>query len=138
MGYYKKYQLIIADYNRGKDGTTVEETFARLLDLVNSPDTEQQRMAEGGLSEDELALLDLLYQAHINKTGCERLKQASRGGLAALRTLLEPMENRTQKEQTQAEVKLFILDRLFEILPNPPYSIDETQSAAELIYEYVW
>jgi type I restriction enzyme R subunit len=48
------------------------------------------------------------------------------------------MENRTQKEQTQAEVKLFILDRLFVTLPTPPYSLDEAQSAAELIYEYVW
>ena len=29
-------------------------------------------------------------------------------------------------------------DRLFETLPNPLYSIDETQSSAERIYEYVW
>jgi type I restriction enzyme R subunit len=30
--YYKKYQEIIADYNREKDRVTVEETFTRLLD----------------------------------------------------------------------------------------------------------
>jgi hypothetical protein len=28
MDYYKKYQEIIADYNREKDRVTVEETFA--------------------------------------------------------------------------------------------------------------
>lgn len=99
MGYYKKYQLIIADYNRGKDGTTVEETFARLLDLVNSPDTEQQRMAEEGLSEDELALFDLLYQAHINKTGCERLKQASRGGSQHCEHCLSPWRTGRRKSR---------------------------------------
>jgi hypothetical protein len=44
--------------------------------------------------------------------------------LASLQELLKPMENWTQKEPTQAEVKVFILDRLFETLPNPPYSTD--------------
>lgn len=48
------------------------------------------------------------------------------------------MENWTQKEQTQAEVKVFILDHLFVTLPNPPYSADDTQAAANSIYEYVW
>jgi type I restriction-modification system DNA methylase subunit len=50
----------------------------------------------------------------------------------------QKMENWTQKERTQAEVKVFILDRLFETLPNPPYSVDETQATADRIYEYVW
>jgi len=35
MDYYKKYQDIIADYNREKDRVTVEETFAKLR---HSPD----------------------------------------------------------------------------------------------------
>jgi type I restriction enzyme R subunit len=126
MDYYKKYQEIIADYNREKDHTTVEEAFARLFDLANSLDAEQRRAAEEGLSEDELALFDLLSQGQISKADRERLKQASKGLLAALQELLTPMENWTQKEQTQAEVKVFILDRLFETLPNPPYSTDET------------
>jgi Domain of unknown function (DUF3387) len=87
---------------------------------------------------DELALFDLLSQAQISKADRERLKQASKGLIAALQELLKPMENWTQKEQTQAEVKVFILDRLFETLPNPPYAPDETQAAADRIYEYVW
>lgn len=46
MDYYKKYQEIIADYNREKDRVTVEETFARLVTLAASRDTEQRRAAE--------------------------------------------------------------------------------------------
>jgi type I restriction enzyme R subunit len=138
MDYYRKYQEIIADYNREKDRTTVEEAFARLFDLANSLDAEQRRAAEEGLSEDELALFDLLSQGQISKADRERLKPASKGLLAALQELLKPMENWTHKEQTQAEVKVFILDRLFETLPNPPYSADQTQAAADRIYEYVW
>ena len=62
MDYYKKYQEIIADYNREKDRVTVEETFARLVELASSLDAEQRRAAEEGLSEDEFALFDLLFK----------------------------------------------------------------------------
>jgi type I restriction enzyme R subunit len=67
MDYYRKYSEIIADYNREKDRVTIEDTFARLVDLVNSLDAEQRRAAEEGLSEDELALFDLLQKDNITR-----------------------------------------------------------------------
>lgn len=138
MDYYKKYQEIIADYNREKDRVTVEETFARLMDLAKSLDAEQRRAVEEGLTENELALFDLLCKENISKKDRKTLKQASRGLLASLIELLKPIDHWTDKEQTQAEVKVFILDRLFEALPRPPYSEKETEEAANRIYEYVW
>ena len=62
MDYYKKYQEIVADYDREKDRATIEDTFAKLVDLVKTLDAEQRRAAEEGLSEDELALFDLLQK----------------------------------------------------------------------------
>ena len=44
MDYYKKYQEIVADYNREKDRVTIEETFAR---LVNSLDEDAARRRKG-------------------------------------------------------------------------------------------
>src|SRR5262249_12777279 len=78
MDYYKKYQEIIADYNREKDRATVEATFAQLLALAAILDAEQQRAAEEGLSDSELALFDLLFKENISKADRERLKQASK------------------------------------------------------------
>ncbi len=78
MDYYKKYQEIIADYNREKDRATVEETFAKLVELASSLDEEQKRAAEEGLSEDELALFDLLNEGKLGKAEREKVKQASR------------------------------------------------------------
>jgi type I restriction enzyme R subunit len=138
MDYYRKYQEIIADYNREKDRATVEETFTRLMELASSLDAEQRRAVEEGLSENELALFDLLCKENLSKKDRETLKQASRGLLASLIELLKPMEHWTEKEQTQAEVKVFILDSLFEALPQPPYTPDETEVVANRIYEYVW
>ena len=62
MDYYKKYQEIIADYNREKDRVTVEATFAQLVELASSLDAEQRRAAEEGLSEDELCPLRVALQ----------------------------------------------------------------------------
>ncbi len=138
MDYYRKYQEIIADFNREKDRATVEATFAQLVALAASLDAEQRRAAEEGLSEDELALFDLLFKDSISKKDRERLKQASQGLLASLRTLLAPMPGWLRNATTQAQVKVFILDRLYESLPRPPFTEEETEKVASRVYDYVW
>jgi type I restriction enzyme, R subunit len=138
MDYYRKYQEIIADYNREKDRATVEATFVQLVALAASLDAEQRRAAEEGLSEDELALFDLLFKDSISNKDRERLKQASRQLLSSLRNLLAPMPAWPQNATTQAEVKVFILDRLYESLPRPPFTDAETEEIAARIYGYVW
>jgi type I restriction enzyme, R subunit len=39
---------------------------------------------------------------------------------------------------TQAEVKVFILDRLYETLPRPPFTETETEEIAGRVYNHVW
>jgi type I restriction enzyme R subunit len=138
MDYYKKYLEIIADYNREKDRVTVEETFAKLLALANSLDEEQRRAVQEGLSEDELALFDLLFRDSISRADRERLKQASKDLLASLRELLKPMHDWTQNVATQADVRMFILDDLWRSLPRPPFTEQDTEELAARVYDYVW
>ena len=138
MDYYKKYSEIIADYNREKDRVTIEETFAKLMDLARSLDAEQRRAAEEGLNEEELALFDLLNRDNLAKVDRERVKQASRDLLASVRRLIAPLARWTEKEQTQAEVEVFILDRLFQELPSPPFTDEEKKATAYEVYKHVW
>jgi type I restriction enzyme R subunit len=138
MDYYKKYQEIIADYNREKDRATVEATFAELVALAASLDAEQKRAAEEGLTDDELALFDLLFKDNISKKDRERLKQASQGLLSSLRGLLAQMPEWLRNATTQAEVRVFILDRLYESLPRPPFTETETEEIANRVYAHVW
>ena len=42
-----------------------------------------------------------------------------------------------QNATTQAEVKIFILDRLYESLPQPPFTEAETEDIASRVYDYV-
>ncbi len=106
MDYYRKYQEIIADYNREKDRVTVEETFVRLVDLANSLDAEQRRAAEEGLTDDELAMFDLLFKDQISKADRERLKQASKALLASLQETLSRAHDWTKNTTTQAQVRV--------------------------------
>jgi type I restriction enzyme R subunit len=138
MDFYRKYQEIIADYNREKDRVTVEETFARLLELASSLDAEQRRAVEEGLGDEELALFDMLFKESISKTDREKLKHASKSLLASLREILKTMPDWTQNSSTQAEVKIFILDNLWKSLPRPPFTEDETEQAADKVYDYVF
>jgi type I restriction enzyme R subunit len=138
MDYYKKYQEIIADYNREKDRTTVEATFAELVALAAALDTEQRRAAEEGLSDDELALFDLLFQEKVSKADRERLKQASKSLLESLRELLKPMPTWTQNSTTQAEVRIFILDTLYQSLPQPPFTDDDIEQVSDKVYNHIW
>jgi type I restriction enzyme R subunit len=138
MDYYKRYQQIIADYNREKDRVTLEQTFADLLDLMKGLDAEQRRAAEEGLSEDELALFDLLTRADLTKADRERLKLASQSLLAAIRAAIAPLERWTEKEQTKAEVETRIIDSVFVLLPTPPFTEAEKQAVATRVYQHVW
>ncbi len=42
------------------------------------------------------------------------------------------------RRRAQAEVKVFILDKLWVALPRPPFSEEETEEVAYRVYDYVW
>jgi len=138
MDYYKKYSEIIADYNRDKDRVTIEETFGRLVDFMKGLDAEDHRAAQEGLSEDEYAIFCLLQKENISKADREKAKLASRELLESLHKLVARRERWTEKEQTQAEVEVLILDNLCAKLPTPPFSAAEKEAAAKRVYEHVW
>jgi type I restriction enzyme R subunit len=138
MDYQRKYEDIVAGYNSEKDRTTIEETFRRLIELVNSLDEEQQRATREGLGEEELALFDLLQRENLEGAARERVKQASRELLASIKARLAELDRFWEKEQTKADVEVFILDQVFARLPSPPFTADEKKLVAHNVYSYVW
>jgi type I restriction enzyme R subunit len=138
MNYERRYQEIIAAYNQDKGRATIEDTFARLTDLVAGLSEEQHRALDEGLSEEQLALFDLLQTPKLGKADRDRLKQASRELLAGILGVIAPLDRWTEKEQTQAEVETFILDRVYQELSDPPYTSDEKQRLAGLVYRHIW
>lgn len=138
MDYQRKYEEIVAGYNSEKDRTTIEEIFRRLVELVNSLDEEQKRGTREGLREDELALFDLLQKDGLDKTSRERVKQASRELLASIKARLAELDRFWEKEQTKADIEVFILDEVFSSLPTPPFTVNEKKVVAGNVYAHVW
>ena len=138
MDYQVKYEQIVADYNQEKDRTTIEDTFRRLMELMDSLDEEQKRAAREGLAEDELALFDLLQKDGLDKAARERVKQASRELLASLKARLAELDRFWEKEQTKADVEVFILDAVYADLPTPPFTAEEKRLVAANVYAHVW
>ena len=138
MDYQQKYEEIVADYNREKDRVTIEETFWRLTELIVELDAEQRRAVEEGLSEEELALFDLLRKEDLGKAERERVKQASRDLLASIKERLKELDRFWEKEQTKADVKVFILDTVYASLPTPPFTPEEKAAVAAEVYTHVW
>ena len=138
MDYQQKYEEIVDDYNREKDRVTIEKTFHRLMELMDELDAEQKRAIAEGLNEDELALFDLLKRDDLAKTERERVKQASRTMLASIKARLSELDRFWEKEQTKADVEVFILDEVFTRLPTPPFTVEEKKAVAAKVYSHVW
>ena len=129
---------IVAAYNHEKDRTTIEETFRQLMALVDSLDEEQRRATREGLSEEELALFDILIKDGIGKAERERVKQASRELLVAVTARLAELDRFWEKEQTKGEVEALILDHVYTNFPDPPFTDQEQKLIAADVYEHVW
>ena len=56
----------------------------------------------------------------------------------ALITLIGQRERWTEKEQTQAEVETLILDHVYTVLPNPPFTEEDKQEVAKQVYQHIW
>ena len=109
-----------------------------MTELVEELDAEQKRAVEEGLSEDELALFDLLKKDDLRKAERERVKRASRDLLASIKTHLKELDRFWEKEQTKAEIKVFILDKVYADLPTPLFTPKEKEAVAGEVYTHVW
>ena len=138
MDYHKKYEEIVADYNRGKNRVTIEETFRRLIELNDELDAEQKRAVGESLDGEELALFDLLEKDDLARAQRERVKQASWNLLASIRARLPELDRAWEKEQTKADVEVFILDQVYASLPTPPFTPEEKDAVAAEVYPHVW
>jgi type I restriction enzyme R subunit len=137
LDYQKQFQQLIDDYNRGS--RRQEETFAALLALAQSLTQEEQRHLAEGLSEEELALFDLLLQPpELGLSPKER--QEVKGAVQSL--LAKVKEGRLgldwrKRPQAQAQVLVTIKDILDEHLP-PAYTPDLYEQKCEQVYQHLY
>ena len=54
--------------------------------------------------------------------------------LCSMTAVIAPLDRWTEKEQTQAEVEIFIMDQVYLSLPEPPYTPQDKADVAQLVF----
>ncbi|RLF68399.1 MAG: DEAD/DEAH box helicase [Thermoplasmata archaeon] len=135
MDYLEKYKDLIDDYNAGS--INIEELFNQLLTLAQSLKEEEKRAIAENLSEEELAIFDILTKPDLQLTDNEILevKKIVRMLLQILNEELLVLDWKKQ-QRTQARVKVAIEDML-DNLPEK-YDAEIYQQKANLIFEHIY
>ena len=132
----EKLEQLVDAYNAAT--TDVEATFEKLKAFVRSLDAEQGRAAREALSEDELAIYDLLTRPEPKLTRAQdaEVKKVARKLLASLHDKVAVFEWR-RRQQTRGDVRWTIEEVLNE-LPEEPYPKELWDLKVEEAWQFVF
>ena len=137
--FQKHYEEIVNDYNNEKDRVTIEATFEALLKLVDELSEEEQRAVKEGLSEESLALFDLLLKPDLSKKEIDRIKKVAEGLYKTIKEELGRIQNFSAKQSTRDEIKVRIKDFLWDDKTGLPESFapDEVDEKTDAVFRYL-
>jgi type I restriction enzyme R subunit len=125
---------LLQEYNSGAHD--VDQLFDDLVSLAKDLDIEEQRAVKECLSEDELAIFDLLIKENLNPDEVTKIKSASHALLENLKPFLVP--HWRDFETNRAEVKIAISDLLFSELPEPTYTEKDCEIKGFEVYNFIY
>jgi len=135
MDYLERLQQMIDEYNAGQ--SNVDVFFEKLLALANDLSEEEQRGIRENLTEEELALFDILVKPRPEMTNAEieEVKEAARELLHTLKAERLVLDWRKQ-QQTRAGVRVTIEKVLDNHLPQA-YDEDWFEEKCDRVYNHV-
>ncbi len=125
---------LLHEYNSGAHD--VDKLFDDLVELAKDLSEEEQRAVKEGLSQEELAIFDLLVKDNLNPDEVTNIKGAAHELLINLKPLLVP--HWRDFETNRAGVKIAISDLLFTKLPEPTYTEKDCELKGFEIYNFVY
>lgn len=139
--YQEHYEQLVKEYNQEKDRITIEQTFEALIKLVDELGQEENRAMREGLTEETLALFDLLNKPILSKKETGRIKKVATQLLETLKAETLKIANWRDKEATRDAVKQQIFDFLYADktgLPVDDYNDQDIQALTENVYWHVY
>lgn len=136
MDFLEKFQEMIEEYNSGS--LNAEEMLKRLIGFIQSLNTEEQRGIGEQLTEEELAIFDLLTKPHIELTKSEKdkVKATAKELLTTLKAEKLVLDWR-KRQQARAAVKITIEKLLDANLPQA-YTPELYEQKTSSIYQHVY
>jgi type I restriction enzyme R subunit len=131
----ERIEQLIDDYNAGS--VNIDEYLRRLIDLSKSLTAEEERAVREDMTEEELAIFDLLTQPDPVLTDAER--ETVKG---SAKQLLEHLHERLvqdwrRKVATTNDVNSTIRRVLDESLPEAPYTPEIFMQKVQLVFDHV-
>jgi len=135
MNFYEQFQKLIAEYNSG--ATNSDALFAQLVTFAQSLNEEEKRGVAENMSEEELALFDILTRPNLKLSRDEKkkVKEVAKELLDTLKIEKLILDWR-KKQQTRAAVQLTI-EQILDSLPEI-YSPDLYRQKCEVIYQHIY
>ena len=136
MNYSDKFRQMIDEYNAGS--RNVEIFFSDLVEFAQELNLEDKRAISEKLTEEELAIFDLLTQPDITLTEKEKLeiKKVAKELLLTLKQEKLVLDWR-RRQQTKAAVKVEIEKILDRQLPDS-YSTEAYERKCQEVYQHVY
>lgn len=129
----EKFQQLVDQYNLG--AYQAEQFFIELRNFVQELDQEEKRASSEGLSEEELAIVDLLSKnVELSQKERDKVKAIARELLEKLREAL--VIDWRKRQRTKARIHK-IIDDVFQELPES-YTDDIWPKACEDVYLHVF
>ncbi len=135
MDYLEKFKEMIEEYNAG--ASNIDVFYAKLLDFAKDLNKEEKRGISENLSEEELAIFDLLTKPAIklSKKEQEKVKQVAKDLLDTLKAERLVLDWR-KRQQTRAAVELEI-EKILDHLPGI-YATKLYNQKCTLVYQHVY
>jgi len=135
MDYLERFQQMIDEYNAGS--MNVDEFFRQLTEFAKELNREEKRSVGERLSEEELAVFDLLTKPDMELTKKDR-KQVGKVARELLETLKKEklVLDWRKRQQSRAAVMLSI-EYTLDGLPSS-YSRDTYREKCDLVYQHIF
>ena len=133
--FMDRLKSVLDKYNSGAHD--VDQVFDDLMELAKNLNEEEQRSVKENLTEEELAIFDLLLKENLNPDQVDKIRSVSRELLKKLKTE-KLVSDWREWEATRAGVKTAIFDVLYSDLPEPTYSEQECEMKGVEVYNFVY
>ena len=132
----EKLEMLIDAYNSAT--ASVEETFKKLKAFIRSLDEEQGRAAREDLTEDELAIYDLLTRPEpkLTKAQDAEVKKVARELLVRLHDKVAVFEWH-RRQQTRGDVE-WTIKEVLNTLPEEPYPEELWNAKVEATWQFIF
>jgi len=134
--YLERFEAMIAEYNAGSKN--VDLIYKDLVDFAEALSDEQKRHIQESLTEEELALFDILLkpEMQLDQKDKQQVKKAARSLLETLKNEKLVLDWR-KKQQARAEVLYTIETVLDSDLPRS-YSAEVFRKKCEVVYQHIY